>query len=123
MYICIYMYPADPHRCFRCQVTAHFKNWMFGTGQIREMIAACTHHHFDSHLEGMMARIDFLKTHLERVDLGRENSQLSIVLAVRSDIISLHGDKDGRYWPVEIVTPCGDDYHSRETWQHDCTHR
>ena len=52
-----------------------------------------------------------------------EDSQLSIVLAVPSDIISLHGDKDGRYWPGEIVTPCGDDYHSRQTWQHDCTHR
>ena len=55
-----------------------------------------------------------------------KGSQLSIVLAVpfqAFEIISLHGDKDGRYWPGEIVIPCGDDYHYRQTWQHDCTHR
>ena len=68
---------------------------MYGTGQIRELIPACSHHHFlDRQLEGIMPLIDFLKTPLGRVDLGRGSSQLSIVLADDRppNIISLHGE-------------------------------
>ena len=70
-----------------------------------------------------MPQIDFLKPTWNGLILEEDDSQLSIVLAVPFEIISLHGDKDGRYWPGEMAIPCGDDYHSRQTWQHDCTHR
>ena len=37
------------------------KSWMFGTGQIRELIPACSHHHLDVQFTGIMPRIKFLK--------------------------------------------------------------
>ena len=74
--------PADPHRWFRWQVTAQFRKWMFGTGQIRELILARSHNKFlDRQLEGIMPRIDFLKPPLGQVDLGRGGNQLNIVFA------------------------------------------
>ena len=64
----------------------------------------------DRQLEGIVPRIDFLKK-LGWVDLGTINSALFSPAAWHHE--SPWGiDKDGRYWPGEIVTPCEDDYQS-----------
>ena len=77
---------------------------MFGTAQIRELIPACSHQHLDWQLKGIMPRIDFLKTPLGRVDLGR--GRLSPTAVCLTQLVSMGNiDKDDRYWQGEIEIP------------------
>ena len=113
--------PVDPHRWFRWQVTAQLKKWMFGTGQIRELNAARSHHHFlDRQLEGIMFRIDNLKKHLGTGGFGKRRQSTQHSSRDRPpDSISLRGEliRMADVGRGEIVIPCGNDYQSlANTW-------